>query len=72
MAQLRQGLAAWETSGAWYRRSLFSAWMVEALGQAGQVDEGLSVLDEALALVEETNGRCFEAELHRLRGELLL
>jgi predicted ATPase len=72
IAKLRQGLAAWETSGAWYRRSLSLAWLAEALGQADQVDEGLRVLDEALAQVEETHGRCYEAELRRLGGELLL
>jgi DNA-binding SARP family transcriptional activator/predicted ATPase len=72
IAQLRQGLEAWETTGAWYRRSLFLAWLAEALGQAGQPGEGLSVLDEALAQVEKTRGRCYEAELHRLKGELLL
>ena len=72
IAQLRQGLTAWETTGASYRRSLFLAWLAEALGQAGRTGEGLSMLDEALSQVERTNGRCYEAELHRLRGELLL
>ena len=72
MAQLRQGLAAWETTGAWYRRSLYLAWLAEAYGQSGRASEGLSVLGEALAKVEETDGRCYEAELHRLKGELLL
>ena len=72
IAQLLQGLAAWESTGAWYRRSLFLAWLAEALGQAGRAGEGLNVLAEALAQVEETDGRCYEAELHRLRGELLL
>jgi predicted ATPase len=38
----------------------------------GQVREGLALLDEALALVHKT-GECWpEAELHRLKGELLL
>jgi len=30
------------------------------------------VLDEALALVHRTGERCYEAELYRLKGELLL
>ncbi|MFZ5918097.1 MAG: ATP-binding protein [Chloroflexota bacterium] len=38
---------------------------------AGQIKEGLLVLDEALALVEQTGARSNEAEMHRLRGELL-
>jgi predicted ATPase len=38
----------------------------------GQPDVGLSLLDEAIRMVEATNERFFEAELHRLRGMMLL
>ena len=38
----------------------------------GQIEEGLHVLAEALAAVEKTGGRFYEAELNRLKGELLL
>jgi DNA-binding SARP family transcriptional activator len=38
---------------------------------AGQVEAGSQTLDEALALVEQTNARSNEAEMHRLRGEML-
>jgi predicted ATPase len=38
----------------------------------GQTEEGLVNLAEALALVEETDERHWEAEIHRLKGELLL
>jgi predicted ATPase len=72
IAQLRQGLAAWETAGTRYRRPTFLAWLAEAYGKAGQPQEGLSVLAEALAQVEQTGERYYEAELHRLEGELLL
>jgi predicted ATPase len=37
----------------------------------GQVWEGLVMLDEALAVVDKSGGRWPEAELHRLKGELL-
>src|SRR5262249_39911884 len=36
------------------------------------VDEGLRALDEALAAMRQTGERLYEAELHRLKGELLL
>jgi DNA-binding SARP family transcriptional activator/predicted ATPase len=72
IAQLRQGLAAWETMGTRYRRPTFLAWLAEAYGKAGQAEEGLGVLAEALAQVEKTDERYYEAELHRLKGELLL
>jgi len=72
IAQLRQGLATWETAGTRYRRPTFLAWLAEAYGKAGQPEEGLSVLAEALAQVEQTGERYYEAELRRLEGELLL
>jgi predicted ATPase len=46
--------------------------IAEAYGPAGQAAEGLAVLTEALALVEKTDERWYEAELYRLKGELLL
>ena len=42
------------------------------MGAAGQVEEGLRVLAEALTLVDTTEERWWEAELYRLKGELLL
>jgi predicted ATPase len=38
----------------------------------GESEIGLGLLDEAILTVEKTHERLFEAELHRLRGELLL
>ena len=46
--------------------------LAEAQAQAGLPEEGLTTLAEALALVEETGERLWEAELHRVRAELLL
>ena len=43
-----------------------------AYGQVGQVDEGLYLLAEAMAVVDTTGERHYDAELHRLHGELLL
>jgi predicted ATPase len=50
----------------------FLALLAEAYGKAGQAEEGLSVLAEALALAHSSGERYYEAEMHRLRGELLL
>jgi predicted ATPase len=44
----------------------------EACGASGQIAEGLSLLAEALAFAEQSGESFFEAEIHRLRGELLL
>jgi predicted ATPase len=46
--------------------------LAEAYDQAGQPEAGLSVLDEALILVKATEAWRWEAELYRLKGELLL
>ena len=46
--------------------------LAEAEARAGDVDRALAILDEALATSERTGYRAFEAELHRVRGEILL
>jgi predicted ATPase len=70
--QIEKGLAAWRATGSELVWSYFLALLAEAHGKAGQVEEGLTVLTEALAAVEKTGERMWEAELYRLRGELLL
>jgi predicted ATPase len=72
MIHMRQGLADLRAMGARMRQPYYLALLAEAYGKAGQAEEGLRVLAEALATVEETDERFYEAELHRLKGELLL
>ena len=72
IAQLRQGIAAWRATGAELQLPYYLALLVEAYRKAGQVEEGLRVLAEALAAVHKTGERQHEAELHRLKGALLL
>jgi predicted ATPase len=68
---MRQGLAALQATGGEVRRQLFLPLLAEAYESIGQSAEGLTVLAEALAAVEKTGGRFYEAELYRLKGELL-
>ena len=49
-----------------------SACQAEAHGRSGAVKEGLDLVAKALDRVEETGERWFEAELHRMAGELML
>ena len=72
MAQLHQGLAAFRAAGAELDRPRWLTLLVEAYGQVEQTDEGLTVLAEALATAHTTGERRWEAELHRLKGKLLL
>ena len=44
----------------------------DAYTQAGRFEDARQALDEGLAIVEKNDERCQEAELHRLKGELLL
>jgi len=46
--------------------------LAETYGKAGQVEQGLKALAEAAASVAKTEERFWEAELYRLKGELLL
>jgi predicted ATPase len=72
IAQLRQGIAAWRATGAEIARPVWLAFLAEAYGTAGQAAEGLTALAEARALVHKTDEHLWEAEMHRLTGELLL
>jgi predicted ATPase len=72
IAQMRQGIAAHQATGAAYQRPHFLSMLAEVHSGLGQPEAGLMALSEALALVETTGERYYEAELHRLQGELLL
>jgi class 3 adenylate cyclase/predicted ATPase len=72
VAQIRQGLAAWQATGAEILRPFYLALLAEACGKVGQIEEGLGVLAEALAVVDKTGECWWEAELYRLKGELTL
>jgi DNA-binding winged helix-turn-helix (wHTH) protein/predicted ATPase len=72
MAQIHQGLAAFQAIGAELGRSAFLALLAEAYGEIGQAEEGLRVLAEALAVTDKNSERLYEAEIHRLKGELSL
>jgi predicted ATPase len=69
---MRQGLAACRAAGAEVARAYHLSCLAEAYGNVGQAAEGLHVLAEALACAHTTGERYWEAELHRLKGELLL
>jgi adenylate cyclase len=72
ISQMREALPILDSIGWNATFSHRLAMLAEALGQSGQAQEGLAVLAEARARVKTTGEGCFEAEIHRLRGELLL
>src|SRR5262249_45179403 len=70
--QMRQGLAAHQATGSTLDRPCYLAMLAEACGKTGQVEDGLQVVAEALAAVDRTEERFYEAELYGLKGTLTL
>jgi DNA-binding SARP family transcriptional activator/RecA/RadA recombinase len=71
-ALLRQGLTRWAETGVRVSRPVLLGLLAEVEQLAGRPGEALRLLDDALAQVERTGERYFEAEIHRLKGECLL
>jgi predicted ATPase len=69
---MRQDLTARRATGTELIRPHLLAQIAEALSKARQTEEGLFVLEEALTVADRTGERYYEAELYRLKGELLL
>jgi class 3 adenylate cyclase/tetratricopeptide (TPR) repeat protein len=69
---MRNAIAAAESNSARNYRTLYLGHVASAHASLGQPEVGLDLLDEAIQTAETTNERFFEAELHRLRGEMLL
>ena len=72
IAQIRQGIAASLTIGAEIFRPHELTLLAEAYRKAGQPEQGLTVLAQALAAVDKNGERYHEAEMYRLKGELTL
>jgi class 3 adenylate cyclase/predicted ATPase len=69
---LRSGSAAYRAAGAEAGMPFHIALLARACEIAGQIDEGVILLDDALQIVERTGARWFAAELNRHKGQLLL
>jgi predicted ATPase len=72
LVQIRQGLAACRPTRAELAWPHWLALLADVYEKRGQTQEGLATVAEALARVENTGERWYEAELYRLKGELLL
>jgi class 3 adenylate cyclase/predicted ATPase len=72
VTQIRQSLAALQTMGGELAGPYRLALLAEVYGKGGQTAEGLAVLAEALVAVDNRAECWWEAELYRLKGELVL
>jgi tetratricopeptide (TPR) repeat protein len=69
VSQVKQGL---EMLVGELQKTRFLAWLARGYGGAGQVEDGLTTVAEALRLVEKNDDRHYEAEVWRIKGELTL
>jgi serine/threonine protein kinase/predicted ATPase/energy-coupling factor transporter ATP-binding protein EcfA2 len=69
---LIEGLNAFRATGAQVRVPSYLCILGDAYTQFGRFEEAHNVLDEGLTIAERTGDRCHEAELLRVKGELLL
>jgi predicted ATPase/class 3 adenylate cyclase len=72
IAELRSAMATIRAIGTAAELPWYLTLLAGAHGIVGQTAEGLDAIAEALALVASTNERFYEAEIYRLKGELLL
>jgi len=70
--RINHGLEALQTTGTELVRPHFLGLLAEALLSAGRYDEALAKLQDGLNLAERGDERYYEAELYRLKGEILL
>jgi predicted ATPase len=72
LAEMRRGLAIEREQGFVLHVCIFETALAEAEAGAGETDAALRRLGDALAELERTEQRWYEAEMHRIRAEILL
>jgi DNA-binding SARP family transcriptional activator/predicted ATPase len=71
IARLRAAIIGFRATGARLRLPYYLALLAQVYGQADQAMDGLATIDEALVEAHTHNEHWLDAELHRVRGELL-
>lgn len=71
-AEIQRGLAGCRAAGVEMDRPYYLALLAEAFCRDARPKEALSALDEALGMIRNTRTFFYEAELHRLRGCVLM
>jgi hypothetical protein len=72
IASLRESIGAFKASGARLRLPYYLGLLAQVYGRAGSAEEGFAAIDEGMAASRAQNERWWDAELHGVRGELLL
>src|SRR5215472_10282870 len=70
--EIREGIEEARQSNLGYMRGFMLGWLATVQAKAGDAEVALSTLREALEQTNDIAGRAWEAELLRLRGDILL
>ena len=70
LLHLREAIRAFTDTGARIRLPYYFSLLARGCQRAGQFDEGLAAIDQGLAESQQNNEHWWDAELHRLHGEL--
>jgi predicted ATPase len=68
---IREGVAAWRKAGAQLWLPLFLALEAGAYAKASRIDAALQVIEQAIAISEETGEHWYLAEIRRIKASLL-
>jgi DNA-binding SARP family transcriptional activator len=72
LVRLEDAIQVFMTAGARLRLPYYLSLLARAYQQAGENEKALKVIEQALSEALNNQERCWDAELHRLRGEFLL
>ena len=72
ISQINQDLDAFRANDMGHAIPQMLSQLAWAYGNLDQIDTGLEIINEAIALVEQTEERNYEAEIYRIKGELLI
>jgi predicted ATPase len=69
---ITSGMAAWRSTGATVFVPLHLSNLAKAYAELGQFDDAWRCVGEAMTAVETTKERWYEADIHRIAGEIAL
>jgi predicted ATPase len=72
LAEMRRGWALLHENDCYLYEPFWGMQVAKANAEAGQLETGLEILSELISWAEQTGQHWLDAELHRVRGEILL
>jgi len=71
VAEMEAGIAGFSPLGGVPRQAFTAAMLAKGYEKLGRIDQAIAMLDDQRARIERTGERLDEAELYRVKGELL-